>query len=74
MKKIKEAFDHEAFKGSSLDSIEDSTCGLGRGTLSSVAQELQDKLSKIEKTKYLEKIAAYQKLKEANRLKDISDE
>ena len=74
MEKTKEAFDHEAFKGSNLDSIEDSTCGLGRGTLSSIAQELQDKLSNIEKIKYLEKVAVYQKLKEANRLKDISDE
>ena len=74
MEKNREAFNHEAFKGSSLDKIEESTCGLGRGTLSSNAKALENRLSEIDKTKYLEMVIAYQKLKEVNRPKDILDE
>ena len=74
MEKTKEAFSHKAFKGSNLDSIEESIGGLGRGTLSSNIKALQNSLNKIDKTKYLEKVSAYQKLKEVNRQKDILDE
>ena len=74
MEKSKEAFIHEAFKGSNLDSIEESIGGPGRGTIYSNTQVLQDKLRIIDRTKYLERVADYQKLKEANRQKDILDE
>ena len=74
MEKSKEAFIHEAFKGSNLDSIEESIGGPGRGTIYSNTQVLQDKLRIIDRTKYLERAADYQNLKEANRQKDITDE
>lgn len=74
MEKSKEAFIHEAFKGSNLDSIEESIGGPGRGTIYSNTQVLQDKLRKIDRIKYLKRAADYQNLKEANRQKDIIDE
>lgn len=74
MEKSKEAFIHEAFKGSNLDSIEESIGGQGRGTIYSNTQVLQDKLRTIDRTKYLERAADYQKLIELNRQKDILDE
>ena len=74
MEKSKEAFIHEAFKGSNLDSTEESIGGPGRGTIYSNTQVLQDKLRIIDRTKYLERVADYQKLKEAKRQKDILDE
>lgn len=74
MEKSKEAFIHEAFKGSNLDSIEESIGGPGRGTIYSNTQVLQDKLRIIDRTKYLERAADYQKLIELNRQKDIIDE
>lgn len=63
MEKSKEAFIHEAFKGSNLDSIEESIGGPGRGTIYSNTQALQDKRRIIDRTKYLERVADYQKLK-----------
>ena len=74
MEKSKEAFIHEAFKGSNLDSIEESIGGQGRGTIYSNTQVLQDKLRIIDRIKYLERAADYQKLIELNRQKDILDE
>ena len=74
MEKSKEAFIHEAFKGSNLDSIEESIGGQERGTIYSNTQVLQDKLRTIDRTKYLERAADYQKLIELNRQKDILDE
>ena len=74
MEKYKEAFSHNIFKGSNLDSIEESIGSASQGTISSNMLSLKDKSYNRNTVTYLERVEEYQKLNNKNRQKDILNE
>ena len=74
MEKSKEAFNHDFFKGSNLDNIEESIDGGAQRTISSNSIWLKEKIGSKNIAKYMDRVQEHQKLKELNRQKDILNE
>ena len=74
MEKSKEAFNHNIFKGSNLDNIEESIGGAAQGTISSNMLSLKERAYNQNTATYLERVEEYQKLNNKNRQKDILNE